>query len=91
VMRYVLPALPVSGPRGNRARRREAARLAQLAQRQGAARRSGKRRGRLLRRLSFQRDSKSESEARSLHELSLTTAKAKDLINKLNNKLQNYN
>jgi hypothetical protein len=25
VMRYVLPALPVSGPRGNRARRREAA------------------------------------------------------------------
>ena len=38
-MRYVLPALPVSGPRGNRARRREAARL---AQRQGAARRSGK-------------------------------------------------
>jgi hypothetical protein len=39
LMRYVLPALPVSGPRGNRARRREAARL---AQRQGAARRSGK-------------------------------------------------
>jgi hypothetical protein len=33
-MRYVLPALPVSGPSGNRARRREAARL---AQRQGAA------------------------------------------------------
>jgi hypothetical protein len=40
LMRYVLPpTLPVSGPRGNRARRREAARL---AQRQGAARRSGK-------------------------------------------------
>ena len=38
-MRYVLPALPVSGPSGKRARRREAARL---AQRQGAARRSGK-------------------------------------------------
>jgi hypothetical protein len=40
-MRYVLPALPVSGPgpSSNRARRREAARL---AQRQGAARRSGK-------------------------------------------------
>jgi hypothetical protein len=39
LMRYVLPALPVSGPSGNRARRREAARL---AQRQGTARRSGK-------------------------------------------------
>jgi hypothetical protein len=39
VMRYVLPALPVSGPNGKKARRREAARL---AQRQGAARRSGK-------------------------------------------------
>jgi hypothetical protein len=39
VMRYVLPALPVSGPSGKKARRREAARL---AQRQGAARRSGK-------------------------------------------------
>jgi hypothetical protein len=38
-MRYVLPALPVSGPSGKRARRPEAARL---AQRQGAARRSGK-------------------------------------------------
>jgi hypothetical protein len=38
-MRYVLPALPVSGPQRQRARRREAARL---AQRQGAARRSGK-------------------------------------------------
>jgi hypothetical protein len=38
-MRYVLPALPVSGPSGKRARRREAARL---AQRQGTARRSGK-------------------------------------------------
>jgi hypothetical protein len=36
-MRYVLPALSVSGSSGNRARRREAARL---AQRQGAARRS---------------------------------------------------
>jgi hypothetical protein len=44
-MRYVLPALPVSGSRGNRARRREAARLAQRqaprgggkAQRQDAA------------------------------------------------------
>jgi hypothetical protein len=46
LMRYVLPALPVSGPRGNRARRREAARL---AQRQGAARC-----GRLLRRLILQ-------------------------------------
>jgi hypothetical protein len=38
-MRCVLPALPVIGPSGKRARRREAARL---AQRQGAARRSGK-------------------------------------------------
>jgi hypothetical protein len=38
-MRYILPALPVSGPSGKRARQREAARL---AQRQGAARRSGK-------------------------------------------------
>jgi hypothetical protein len=42
VMRYVLPALPVSGPRGNRARRREAAQLAQhqgggKTQRQDAA------------------------------------------------------
>jgi hypothetical protein len=39
-MRYVLPALPVSGPRGNRARRREAARLAPRGgktQRQDAA------------------------------------------------------
>jgi hypothetical protein len=39
-MRYVLPALPVSGPRGNMARRREAARLAQ--HQGGVARRSGK-------------------------------------------------
>jgi hypothetical protein len=39
LMRCVLPALPASGPSGNRVRRREAARL---AQRQGAARRSGK-------------------------------------------------
>jgi hypothetical protein len=38
-MSAVLPALPVSGPSGKRARRREVARL---AQRQGAARRSGK-------------------------------------------------
>jgi hypothetical protein len=44
-MRYVLPALPVSGPSGKRARRREAARL---AQRQGAPRRSGKARPVLL-------------------------------------------
>jgi hypothetical protein len=44
-MRYVLPALPVSGPSGKRARRREAARL---AQRQGAPRRSDKARPVLL-------------------------------------------
>jgi hypothetical protein len=39
-MRYVLPALPVSGPSGKRARRREAARLAPRGgktQRQDAA------------------------------------------------------
>jgi hypothetical protein len=51
-MRYVLPALPVSGPSGKRVRRREAARL---TQRQGAARRSGSC-GRLLRRPGFLRD-----------------------------------
>ena len=76
-MRYVLPALPVSGPRGNRARRREAARL---AQRQGAARRSGKTRPavappRLLQKLFALR-------------VIVTLWKA---LCSLNNKLQNYN
>jgi hypothetical protein len=62
-MRYVLPALPVSGPSSNRARRCEAARLAQRQGARGAA--SGKRqaangktqdarRDRLLRRLILQ-------------------------------------
>ena len=76
-MRYVLPALPVSGPRGNRARRREAARL---AQRQGAARRSGKTRPAFTAPQLLQKLFALESDRHSLERLC-------SLINKLNNKL----
>jgi hypothetical protein len=81
-MRYVLPALPVSGPSGNRARRHEAARL---AQRQGAARRSGKTRPAIATPQLPERDCKSESGAHSLQKPSLSKA---NLINKLKLKLQ---
>jgi hypothetical protein len=72
VMRYVLPALPVSGPSGNRARRHEAARL---AHHQGAARRSGKTRP-AVGRISSQRlrERERERSSHSLQKLSLTRA-----------------
>jgi hypothetical protein len=84
VMRYVLPALPVSGPRDNRARRREAARQAQRqatrggkTQRQDAAGCCGG--------SASAKALCSMSDRHSLESAMLT----KDLINKLNNKLQN--
>jgi hypothetical protein len=76
-MRYVLPALPASGPRGNRARRREAARLAHSAKgRQDAA----ARRGRLLRRLILQKLFALGSERHSLESAMLTKQQAPELL-----------
>jgi hypothetical protein len=84
-MRYVLPALPVSGPSGTMARRHEAARL---AQRQGAARRSGKTRPAVATPQLPEIARVSGSGAHSLQKPSLSRA---NLINKLKLKLQNYN